>query len=946
MDDIFSKIDQFKKELSDSLETAVAERDAARAELADKTEEYSKKIEQLQDEHKRQMDAHIQESRSLVESLERKHADILIALDKGHRGLIDQHQQKQREQIVALSMEYEAKLEVARREFEERLAEQQKLESHQSEERLKSYEAQLEETNLRYREEITNLQERLEAGDKASLEELDNRHKTEIESLQQQLTVATENFQERLRAAIQEREEESQKKISEIQRQLESESQEQAKQHIEQLGALQSAHRVEQQQLTNRSQEILLEVQQETGTKIAALEKALAAHSDSQTLSAELARLTEELAAQTAKFQEADRLRQLEEKRNQPIKEALERATKEVESSQAELSTLHQEVGQLKEMLKANDKAPLVQAREQAKEAEHEVHRLEGLLVAQKCDLQLIQNEKLREEMRSLIESGNQKPSSQDVSSHEAQVLAALLKTELTQLLGHASELASENSKLRFSLKKFQEAPVVLPEGGSPQPVQSEKSEQHTDRELQRLAFEDKITGLPNIKLGYQYMAQSWGRSEKGEIALGLAHLDVQDLGLLNSNFGPAVGDEVLRQVGQLLSQSITGEDVVVRGEGDDFWVVATHPLGTASGIRGLADRLTSNLAKCIEKLQQPLSAHGNLLKVAVRAGITVAEKIAEKSVTQSQLQTQCRLALEAAKEKGPNQVVVYRPEMESPSRRNQEIAPLLEGAIQSQQLVIRFQPIYDLQSRKLWGSEALTRWDHPRHGLMDCKDFLDAAQESGLIVPMGQRMLMELIQCGSSLPRGCYVAINCCARELMQADFPRRITKVMENLRNIKPDQLVIEIPESDLSKPNQLLSETLRGLRRWNLALAVDDFTGSIAIPQMQRLKINFLKLHPDLLRRVETKAGREFLQSLVAMSNTWDCQLIAKHIENIAAVEHCLDAGIHLAQGYFLAKPVRVGDLDDLHTLQSIPLPQVPQNFVGREGGPKIPPRPKIR
>ncbi len=658
------------------------------------------------------------------------------------------------------------------------------------------------------------------------------------------------------------------------------------------------------EQLTSGAEELKLQVRDDLTSEFTERESVLQKEREALLEERDFDRI--EFASKSAEW---DRQNEFRERRHQELQETLEIHCAQMEASQAEIQRHKLEIATLTEHLTTkSDKAELLSAASRAKAAEEEVHRLQGDLAAKSSELEAATNIKLREELETLINNVRAETAaghpieSQGESRGENQALIAILKTELMNLLRVSSRLGSENSELRYTIKQLQDTSAE--QNGVVQTAEEQF------KELQRLAFEDRVTGLPNLGLGIKHLEQQIRALKTGELSLALSRVDVQGLQAINRRFGRATGDELLAQVAQVLNGCLSSEDVLLRGRDDDFWIVSSHQGPPANRDRVLSNRLASSLNKCLESLRQPLQCRGQVLRVVLSFGISLGTP----ESTPEALESQCNAALASAKKQEGSRIALYQAEMDAKDHRQAELEPLLRDSIAKQQFAMRFQPIYDLRTRTYWGCEGLLRWDHPQKGLMECRHFIDVACESGLVVGLGSWVFQNLPSLGEQLPKNTKVSLNCSVSELLQGDFGRKLTKMMESIRTLRPDCFVIELKEDDLLDENPALFEMVKGLRRWNVSVAVDGFNGRVPLQRLQDLKVSYLKLHPELLAKANSPSGLKFLQALSAMASSWQCELVAKHIEGIEQLKILGEISCHLAQGSLLGQPVKVGDLVD--------------------------------
>lgn len=451
------------------------------------------------------------------------------------------------------------------------------------------------------------------------------------------------------------------------------------------------------------------------------------------------------------------------------------------------------------------------------------------------------------------------------------------------RLTAQAAFLQAENERLRQESAALQERLRSVAERP---PAESQ--------ELQRLAYQDPLTGLPNLNLLERYLSNV--------THLALLAVDVDGLRAANLHYGTAVGDEVLRLVAQRIQGQLRPDDVLARGRDDEFLIVVHGPpdnlphMGTA-----LAGRV-------LQAVAAPLQVGSHSVGVASCIGMVVGEAGDGRAV----LLEKAHLALKTAKEAGRNQFHAWSSALEEKGRRRATLLIHLQRAIENDEFFLQFQPIIEVASQKMWGVEALLRWRHPDQGVLEPGKFLEAANESGLIVPIGEWVLREACALGAQL-KNLHLSLNLSAREMLQADFVRRFTKALELAHVSNPERLVVEVREAEFVEDSDRLEATLKGLSRWRVGVAIDDFgLDALSIRRFKDFHSRYLKIDPSLVHSYRDPWSAGLCRAIVDMSAALQCQSWAEGVESAEQLQFLHSIGCKLAQGNFLCPPLSPGDL----------------------------------
>lgn len=432
------------------------------------------------------------------------------------------------------------------------------------------------------------------------------------------------------------------------------------------------------------------------------------------------------------------------------------------------------------------------------------------------------------------------------------------------------------------------------------------------DRETKRLAFEDPLTGLGNYNVLQQYLEYTVGLVGRGEGAAILVVIDLDRIRSINATISHSAGDQVLNQFGERLRSYARNTDVLARRRADEFVYVVALQSTDAAEAKGTVAQMAQALAqKIITGLEEPFLVEGTSLNMTCGIGMTMFGTPGE---TSEQVLEQAYSALEKAKEMGRNRFYFFGPDLQDRSRRRHLLVPRLKDALERQEFVLQYQPVVDLKSGKVVGLESLLRWHDPNVGVLEPKDFLALAEESGLILPIGEWAIQEACLMASQ-HRDLFVSINLSLRQMLQSDFPRRFMKAIERAR-VRPDKIIVEVSESTTAFDPDRVAHCLNELARWKVGLAIDDFgTSATSLSRLHHEHMRHLKIDGSLIQQIpeDTVASRMVLGTC-ALAASLKLQSLAEGVETAEQLTFLRRVGCNLAQGRALIPPVGATQVKD--------------------------------
>jgi diguanylate cyclase (GGDEF)-like protein len=428
------------------------------------------------------------------------------------------------------------------------------------------------------------------------------------------------------------------------------------------------------------------------------------------------------------------------------------------------------------------------------------------------------------------------------------------------------------------------------------------QAEQHLDY----LAHYDALTALPNRNAFNWRLAQAMARAERNARCVALMFLDLDNFKIINDTFGHHVGDELLKYAAQRLTESLRASDTVSRLGGDEFTVIL-EDLSNPQSAAPVAEHL-------IASLHRPFQVDRQELYVGASIGISVYPQDAEGL---QDLIRNADTAMYHAKEKGKNNYQFFSREMNNRASRRLSIETRLRRGLEREEFFLHYQPQVDLASERIVGVEALLRWRQPELGLVDPTQFIAIAEETGLIVPIGEWVLRTACaqnQAWNAAGLGpLRVGVNLSARQLRDETFAQKTIQILRET-GLEPALLELELTESVLMERRESTRAMLDELRSTGVALAIDDFgTGYSSMAYLKRVPISKLKIGISLVRDAPGDPDdAAIIAAIIAMGHSLKLHVLAEGAENAEQVAFLAARGCDSAQGYYFSEPLPAEEL----------------------------------
>jgi diguanylate cyclase (GGDEF)-like protein/PAS domain S-box-containing protein len=427
---------------------------------------------------------------------------------------------------------------------------------------------------------------------------------------------------------------------------------------------------------------------------------------------------------------------------------------------------------------------------------------------------------------------------------------------------------------------------------------------------LDKMAHHDQLTGLPNRHYLTAFLPQAIEEAKASSSMLGVVFLDLDRFKHINDTRGHETGDRLLQEVAARLRTCVRDSDVIIRMGGDEFVVVYRDVKNY--------DEVTLGAGRIIEALNRPIIIDSHPLQTTGSVGVSLYPRDGANMV---ELLKHSDTAMYQAKDRGRNNVQMFSHAMNRKLKHRVAVEASLREALRLKQLDVHYQPFVNLITRKIVGLEALMRWSHPVHGMVPADQFIPVAEETGLIVPMGNFVLHRTLQNISSWRKAGIplvpVSLNVAPAQLQRGELQSTISTLLKS-HNLRPEFLQLEMTERavfDSHTPaGENRQDTMARLRDLGIKIAIDDFgTGYSSLSYLKNWRVDALKIDRSFVRDLVTDSSDlAIVSAIIAIARHLHIEVIAEGIEAYQQVEILRRLGCTVGQGFLFARPMPADEI----------------------------------
>lgn len=432
---------------------------------------------------------------------------------------------------------------------------------------------------------------------------------------------------------------------------------------------------------------------------------------------------------------------------------------------------------------------------------------------------------------------------------------------------------------------------------------------QRYEETIRHQAFHDALTGLPNRLLFKDRLTLAMAHAKRNGQMLSVLFLDLDRFKLINDTLGHAVGDQLLQSVAKRLTDCVREDDTVARLGGDEFTLLLPEITQ--------AENAAKVAHKILEAIRQPLNIGAHELYITTSIGIVLYPTDGEDAET---LLKNADTAMYRAKEKGRNNCQLYTPAMNAKAFERLAMENNLRRALEREEFVIHYQPKFNINTGKIIGMEALVRWQTPDRGLVLPGEFIPIAEETGLIVPIGEWVLRTACaqnkawQDAGFLP--VRVAVNLSARQFQLQNLVETVSRVLKET-GLDPHWLELEITETVAMQNAEYATRMLQELKDMGIQLSIDDFgTGYSSLSYLKRFPINKLKIDKSFVSEIGIEQDNAAIAStIIVLGQSLNLGLVAEGVETEEQFDFLRQHQCDEMQGYLFGKPMSAGEFETL-------------------------------
>ena len=427
------------------------------------------------------------------------------------------------------------------------------------------------------------------------------------------------------------------------------------------------------------------------------------------------------------------------------------------------------------------------------------------------------------------------------------------------------------------------------------------------DERIRHLAFHDALTGLPNRALTLERLDHAIDLHSRGRQAMAVIFLDLDHFKDINDSLGHAIGDDLLKTISSRILSVLRQTDTVSRLGGDEFVILLENP-SDANEVAAICDRI-------LALINIPMDIQGNVPQISGSIGIAMFPSDGD---TSGILMKNADTAMYAAKAAGRNTLRFFDSQMTEKAEKRLKLVADLKDALERKQFELYFQPQINLVTGLPCGAEALIRWRHPERGLISPLDFIPVAEETNMIIPIGEWVIRETCHYLASLrSKGIFdllISINLSAPQLMDQGVTNLLKSLMAQYE-IPGRQIEFELTESSVMSDPEHVAELFRVMQQLDVTIAIDDFgTGYSSLSYLRKLPIDTLKIDRAFVMDLEhDQEDVEIIRTIIALGKALHLSTVAEGVETEGQAAFLREEGCEMAQGYLYSRPLNAQDFE---------------------------------
>ncbi|NJN86960.1 MAG: EAL domain-containing protein [Leptolyngbyaceae cyanobacterium SL_7_1] len=428
---------------------------------------------------------------------------------------------------------------------------------------------------------------------------------------------------------------------------------------------------------------------------------------------------------------------------------------------------------------------------------------------------------------------------------------------------------------------------------------------------LNQMAYCDPLTGLSNRIFLHQHLHKTLLHAKRSQQIIAVLCINLDQFKVINDDLGYSVGDLVLQQVAERLKQTVGTPNPIARLNGDEFSIILSH-------VR-TKEEVTETVQVLLQRLTEPYQINEQYIHIQASAGIAFYPTHGQMP---DQLLHQADMAMRYAKRRLNNKYQIYSPEMDLIATERRVLENNLKIALDRGQFQLYYQPQINLITGRIFGVEALLRWDHPELGMVYPSKFIPIVEEMGLIVPIGEWVLQTACRQAQAWRESCRIpirmSVNLSTRQFRQQHLIQFVQNVLMETK-LEPELLVLEVTESSVMEDVQTTAAILHQLKQTGVQVSVDDFgTGYSSLNYLKHLPLDTLKIDQSFVRDLTADANdAAIIKAIIGMAHSLQLKVIAEGVETQEQLSFLRQNGCYGMQGYLFSPPISAEEFEQLLT-----------------------------